>query len=322
MAFKGTLQDIRLFIAAYEEESFTAAAVRENCTQSGVSHHIRQLESLFGIKLFNRDRAKVTSTPAGDDFYRHCVKLLRKVDVASEAVSRFAEGYQTCFNVGVIPALAHRVIAPALVRFTEENPNVKVGIIENFSTSLTTMVSSGAVDFAFGTAFGRESGVRLRPLLSSPECLIASGEGAASVTLKELRESGPHKIVWAEGMQSRRNAIEGWLADKGIEVAATMEVGSSLVTLDMVSRSTWKTVSPAIILDPETDLENLTAIPLLKPDIRLDLTVVERISSELPQEAEEFIRLVVEEAKRVNLAWEDIFRKRGLQGPSSLKWVG
>jgi DNA-binding transcriptional LysR family regulator len=40
----GSLRDIRLFIAAYEERSFTAAATRENATQSGVSQHIRKLE--------------------------------------------------------------------------------------------------------------------------------------------------------------------------------------------------------------------------------------------------------------------------------------
>jgi LysR family transcriptional regulator, nitrogen assimilation regulatory protein len=38
-----SLRQIRLFVAAYEEGSFTAAAHRENATQSGVSQHIHQL---------------------------------------------------------------------------------------------------------------------------------------------------------------------------------------------------------------------------------------------------------------------------------------
>ena len=51
----GSLRDIRLFIAAYEERSFTAAAIRENATQSGVSQHIRKLEELhdLGVTQFN-----------------------------------------------------------------------------------------------------------------------------------------------------------------------------------------------------------------------------------------------------------------------------
>ncbi len=39
-----SIRDIRVFVAAYEEGSFTAAAARENATQSGVSQHVRKLE--------------------------------------------------------------------------------------------------------------------------------------------------------------------------------------------------------------------------------------------------------------------------------------
>ncbi len=44
----GSFRDIRLFVAAFEERSFTAAARREGATQSGVSQHIRKLEEGLG----------------------------------------------------------------------------------------------------------------------------------------------------------------------------------------------------------------------------------------------------------------------------------
>ena len=54
-----SLRDIRIFVAAYEERSFTAAAVREHATQSGVSQHIRKLEEGFRVKLFSREKGQV-----------------------------------------------------------------------------------------------------------------------------------------------------------------------------------------------------------------------------------------------------------------------
>ena len=71
----GTLRDIRLFVAAYEERSFTGAATRENATQSGVSQHIRKLEESFGVDLFSRDKGRVAPTPAGDGYYRRCIDV-------------------------------------------------------------------------------------------------------------------------------------------------------------------------------------------------------------------------------------------------------
>jgi LysR family transcriptional regulator, nitrogen assimilation regulatory protein len=60
-----SLRDMRLFVAVYEERSFTAAAAREKSTQPGVSQHIRKLEDRLGVKLFAREGA-VLPTPAGD----------------------------------------------------------------------------------------------------------------------------------------------------------------------------------------------------------------------------------------------------------------
>src|ERR1700730_9619959 len=64
-----SLRDIRIFVAVYEERSFTAAAIREHATQSGVSQHIRKLEEGFRVKLFNREKGRVAPTPTADASY-------------------------------------------------------------------------------------------------------------------------------------------------------------------------------------------------------------------------------------------------------------
>ena len=48
------LPQIRYFVAAYEEGSFTKAAAREHCTQPGLSVHIQRLEATLSHRLFDR----------------------------------------------------------------------------------------------------------------------------------------------------------------------------------------------------------------------------------------------------------------------------
>jgi LysR family transcriptional regulator, nitrogen assimilation regulatory protein len=81
-----SLRDIRIFVAAYEERSFTAAAVREHATQSGVSQHIRKLEEGFRVKLFNREKGQVAPTPAADN----CIQILRNIESSNNAMRAFA----------------------------------------------------------------------------------------------------------------------------------------------------------------------------------------------------------------------------------------
>src|SRR6185436_6366981 len=108
----GSFRDIRLFVAAYEERSFTAAARRENATQSGVSQHIRKLEDGLGVSLFVRNKGRVLATPAGDSYYRHCIELLNGHAKATVAVQRHGAGLQGDIVIGLMPTMTRCALAP------------------------------------------------------------------------------------------------------------------------------------------------------------------------------------------------------------------
>src|SRR5690606_29074893 len=78
-----SLKRLRLFVAVYEERSFTAAAARENATQSGISQHVYKLEEQLGVKLFTRGTASFLPTPAGNAYYPDCIQLLRAYESAN-----------------------------------------------------------------------------------------------------------------------------------------------------------------------------------------------------------------------------------------------
>src|SRR5215472_16549267 len=69
------LKQIRCFVAAYEEGSFSKAAHREHCTQPGLSVYIQRLESMLAHRLFDRKARGVTPTVAGRHFYSCCAEV-------------------------------------------------------------------------------------------------------------------------------------------------------------------------------------------------------------------------------------------------------
>lgn len=312
MPFRGSLQDIRLFVAAYEEKSFTAAAQRENSTQSGVSHHIRQLEMLLSVKLFVREKVGVTATPVADVFYRKCIETLRGIDDATNQVAHFVPGYQGSFTVGIIPALTHRIAAPTLLRFTQAHPNVKVRIVESFGSLLPQMIASGELDFAISTLHGGETGIRARQLLITPECLVSRATPDQAAPLATILPDEPINIAWASRMEGRRSAITACLNAHGITIDAELEIDSVLTMLDLVGRSDWRTVSPCLMIDPEADRQRFAIHPLRNPDINFAVMLLERSTSVLAPEAEAFVELFADEAKRASDQWIERFDEAGI----------
>src|ERR1700730_11711943 len=130
-------RDLRLFVAAYEEGSFTAAAARENATQSGVSQHMHKLETGFGIKLFIRGPGSITPTPAGEMYYRHCVEILRAFQTCKNEIAKFRGGLSGEVVVGLMPTLTRCALTPALAAFVDRHPNARVRVVEGYSAMLT-----------------------------------------------------------------------------------------------------------------------------------------------------------------------------------------
>lgn len=64
-AFGSVLSGLHCFLIAADQMSFTRAAETLCLTQSAVSHKIKNLEEILGVKLFIRQPRKLTLTPEG-----------------------------------------------------------------------------------------------------------------------------------------------------------------------------------------------------------------------------------------------------------------
>ncbi len=60
------LDQLRIFQAVAQTQSFTRAAEVVHLTQPGISKHIKQMEEYYGVPLFDRLGKKVALSHAGE----------------------------------------------------------------------------------------------------------------------------------------------------------------------------------------------------------------------------------------------------------------
>jgi LysR family nitrogen assimilation transcriptional regulator len=297
------LKSIRLFVAVYEERSFTAAAKRENATQSGVSQSIGKLEHALKVPLFSRSKGRIAATQAGDTYYRSCTAILRAHAEADAAAAGFAKTISGEIRIGLIPITTRAILAPAIRRFTEQYTNVNIRITEGYSRMLTQQVRAGAFDFAIVPApVGTISGLRVKPFLTTPETLVSSLSSARKPFAPvRLADEPRMKIVLPGDQNIRRQRLNGYFSANNIAFQSILELDAMMGTLDLVAQSEWSTILPGIMMAAELGHHRFIVNPLSQPTLSLDLVAIEPARSFLSPAAQAFYAILFEEAGRINL---------------------
>jgi LysR family nitrogen assimilation transcriptional regulator len=283
------MRSLQLFVAAYEERSFTLAADREGATQSGVSQHIRQLETRYGAQLFRREKGRVQPTPAADAFYQQCLEALRANEKAFQRLRGYSQGLSGEARIGLMPTMNAAGLAPALMQFRQLHPNVKVAVTESYSAALVAMVVAGDLDVAVVPAMFPVTGVRLRSFMEVPEVLVRARQAHKGSGPLRTGDLSPLKLISPGISNIRAKTTRAYLENQHVEIAEIIEIDSMIGTLDLIARSEWCAILPSLLMSSKMYVD-VFDVRQLDPPLTLQLVTVESASGALSPAAEAFCK--------------------------------
>ena len=290
------IQQLKFFVAVYEEGSFSAGAIRVNATQSGLSMHVRQLEQRYGVTLLNRSSTGAEPTEAGRTFYKMALETLNASARAEETLKELSGAVSGHIDVGLMPTFTGSILSATLLRFAKEYKHVRVSIHEAYSAHLSEQVAEGLLDFAVVPALSRDHGLDTFSMAKDRECLVCSSKNNILTDIKGgLQNLPPLRIVLPAKVNSRRPRIEQYLQVNGINVAETMELDAMLGTLDMVANSEWVSILPSILGRADRDGKTRKFTPLMDPPLDVEYMRVSHKARPLNRAAQAFLDTLQEE---------------------------
>ncbi len=291
----------RLFVAVYEERSFTAAAAREFSTQPGVSQHIQKLEEQLGLRLFSREAGAVVPTPAADAYYSACQQVLRAHEEANRVARSYAGGIDGELTVGLTPTTAAALVAPTLAAFMSKHPNVVVRVVEAYSATIVEQVASGELDFGVVPAETDSRGVKSSLFARTPEFLVSSPtRNLPRFGPVRLSELGPLKLVVPSTLQARRRHLDQYLEASNARIERKLEIDTMFGTLHFVEETDWVTILPGLMMVQDLRGGKLRVNPLASPPLMLDMFEIHQSRSPLKPAAVEFLHELRSEAERLS----------------------
>ncbi|MBY5921585.1 LysR family transcriptional regulator [Ferrimonas balearica] len=138
-----SLEQLRIFVAAAEQGSFSAAARRLGKAQSAVSQSIANLEIDWGVELFDRRTRKPELTPKGVSLLAHAKVVLNQARSLEIAAAALEQEQETTLELAVDEALMVPAIEPVLAEFAERFPATSLALNAVASSDVLSLVAEG-----------------------------------------------------------------------------------------------------------------------------------------------------------------------------------
>ena len=115
-----TVSDFRLkaFYSVAKNLSFTKASQELFVSQPAITKHIRELESLYQVRLFNRMGNKISLTEAGTVLLEHFERILTEYRRLEYDIHLLHKAYAGELRLGALSAIAPYLRPPVLAPFS------------------------------------------------------------------------------------------------------------------------------------------------------------------------------------------------------------
>ncbi|WP_341668735.1 LysR family transcriptional regulator [Alcaligenes sp. SDU_A2] len=141
------LKQLKHIVAVADTLNFHRASERVFLTQSALSRSVASFEKSIGIRLFDRDNAKVSVTYAGQQIIESARLLLAESDNFQQEVKNIFSGEEGEISFGIGPFLAATVIPPTLRNYHLDHPNITFDITINDWSHLLNLLEAEKIEF-------------------------------------------------------------------------------------------------------------------------------------------------------------------------------
>jgi LysR family transcriptional regulator, nitrogen assimilation regulatory protein len=274
-----TLRQIHYFRMVQRLRRVSAAARAVNVSQPALSEQLHKLEALLGGALFERRGDGVIPTIRGDRFSRIAPLIEGKARRLSNDATVAAPPPGRRIAIGILPSvnqhgfLLNRV-TEALLDIQLRHPTLKLVIQEAPNRTLQDWIMRGLIGIAVV-----ETGVPHMPRLP-----LSCSEGLAAVahTRHKLLPPGPvtladlarFKLVLPTTRFGLRQLFDDAAGERGIKISPHLEIDALSMAVAMLARLPVCTVLPPSAVEREIASGDLTAHPIVEPEVSRRLYVI------------------------------------------------
>ncbi|TDW96026.1 LysR family transcriptional regulator [Dinghuibacter silviterrae] len=236
--------------------SFTKAAEALYITQPAVTKHIRELESQWGLPLFERKGNTIHLTDAGQIVRQHAERIFDAYRGLEFDLSTLKQQLSGRLRLGASTTIAQYILPPALALFNQRFPHIRVSLINENSHIVEKALLEREIDLGLVENASRNKTLKYVPFMEDELVLVtATHHGLYRKTPLSLKTLMGIPLVLREKGSGTLEVLEKYLRAQDLsprDLNVRMYLGSSegikayLQASDCCSIVSIKTIAPEV----------------------------------------------------------------------------
>lgn len=126
--------DLKLFLAVYEQGSLSGAARKLKLAQPTLSRRIAELEAEVGEALFERQNQGASLTAAGEKLLPAAQSMAEWASEAELSVKKHTYLPEGKVRIAAPQGIAYEMVAPLVVKIRKQHPQIQIEVMVDFDT--------------------------------------------------------------------------------------------------------------------------------------------------------------------------------------------
>lgn len=291
------LRQLRYVVAVATHRHFTRAAGAAHVAQPALSHQIKRLETELGVQLFERGRAGVSLTEAGEAFLVRARRALAEVDAAVAEIASLRGLHTGRVVLGAMQALGGLDLPRHIAAFHAAHPGVEISLREESTSDMLALIVTGELDLAIAALdVPRPAQVAASSLLREPVLMVLpASHGLAGQRTVRMEQFRNEPFVFFKRGTGLRVITERAAEAAGFRPHIAFETNNLDRMLALVTEKLGVALVPASSI--RAPARSIVAIPL-RPPVQRAVGVVWRDGRRHPPAAEAFLASLRPQAQR------------------------
>lgn len=289
-----SLRQLEYVVALADTLSFRRAAERTHVSQPALSAQLKQLESVLGVVLFERDPRRVLPTEAGTELIARARVVLRAVDDLLADAERQRDTESGTLRTGVIPTIAPYLLPEVMPALRARFPRVRWAFREEKTATVVELLERGEIDLGLVAKGTELLGFQVVDVISDPFVLATAKDHPLakkpSVRLSDL--DGELVLLLDEGHCFRAQALA--VCDRAGARESELRATSLPTLVQMVASGLGVTLLPSLAVAAENRSGALAIVPFQAPAPTRTISLASRQTSPRAPLVHEIARAIVE----------------------------